>query len=289
MDKTVSIVIPTYNRRHTLERVIDSYLCQKHLHELIFIDDGSSDTTYEYLQEQARQYSFIKIKRHEETQGAAISRNEGINMATGNYILFGEDDLYLCDDYSSTLLRCMDETGADIAAGRIFYSRREETIEDTIKRCDKTRGSLINYWLMSGKYSIQISKPHQMPFLHAISLGKANVCRQIRFDEAFFAREETDFYLRACKAGFKVMFCPHTICVHLQRDRERGGGWRVGVLKYQYLAIKNNNMIVDRHYALLKKWGMKGNKITFKLLHLINRMRILYLYFRFSVKHRRLA
>ncbi len=285
MVKTVSIVIPTHNRKHTLVKVIESYLCQKHLHELIFIDDGSTDGTFEYLQELARHYSFIKIRRHEKVYGVSASRNEGIDMATGNFILFGEDDVHLSNDYIDALMRCMDESRADIVAGRIFYSRIGETIEYTIRRCYEIRGSLMNYWLMSGNYSIKLSGPQQMPFLHAVSLGKAKVCRQIGFDGVFFAREETDFYLRACEEGFKILFYPYTVCVHLQRDREGGGGWRVGVLKYQYLAIKNNNMLIERHYALLKDWGMKGNKITFKFLHFLNRIRILYLYYRFSLKH----
>ena len=49
MDCTVSIVIPTYNRRHTLVKVIDSYLCQKYVKEIIFVNDGSTDDTCEYL------------------------------------------------------------------------------------------------------------------------------------------------------------------------------------------------------------------------------------------------
>ena len=285
MNKTVSIIIPTYNRKNALTKVIGSYLIQKHLYELIFVDDGSTDGTYEYLKKYEETHPVIKIKRHGKTEGASNSRNEGINIASGSHILFGEDDVYLAHSYVSALLNCMDETDADLVAGRIFYGRKGETIEDTIRRFDKPGGALINYWLMSGDYSINTSKPIQAPFLHAISLGKTEVCRHIRFDEAFFAREETDFYLRASEVGYKMIFCPHTVCVHLQRDREKGGGWRVGILKYQYLATRNNNMLVDRHYNHFRKWGMKGNKITFKLLHLLNRIRIVYLYYRFSVRH----
>jgi GT2 family glycosyltransferase len=141
----------------------------------------------------------------------------------------------------------------------------------------------MNYWLMSAFYSKKIEKDTSVPFLHAISLAKADVCRKLKFDESFFAREETDFYLRAVGQGLKVVLCPHTFCVHLPRDKGKGGGWRVGVLRYQSLATKNNNALVDRHYKTLKSWGMKGNKLTFKFLHLLNRVRIVYKYFRDSV------
>lgn len=284
MDQKVSVIIPTFNRKHTIIKVIHSYMCQAHLHELIFIIDGSTDGTLEYLQEQARLHPVIKIQKHKTIQGVSASRNEGIELASGNHILFGEDDVYLKEDYVSTLMSCMEKTGAHIVGGRIFYSRYGEMIQETIQRCKKNRGPLMNYWLMSANYSRLASEPQKMPFLHAISLGKAEVCRKILFDEAFFAREETDFYLRASREGFKIMFCPESICVHLQRDREGGGGWRVGVWKYQYLATINNNKLVDRHLSILKKWGMKGNKFTFKLLHLINRVRILFIYYRFSLR-----
>ena len=82
MDK-VSIVIPTHNRKNSIIQVLESYLHQQYLHEIIFIDDASDDGTYEYLQTQAERNTLIKIKRHEKIQGVSSSRNDGIDMATG--------------------------------------------------------------------------------------------------------------------------------------------------------------------------------------------------------------
>jgi len=281
----VSIIIPTYNRIQTLRKVIDSYLAQACLHELIFVIDGSDDGTREYLEGLARLNPVIRIASHGRNLGVSVSRNDGIELATGDCILFGEDDLRLGKDYTSTLLACMERSGADIIGGRIVYNRVGETDEETLQRCNGYDRPLINYWIMSGYYAKRLPGDVEMPFLHAIALVKADVCKRIRFDPAFFAREETDFYLRAVTAGYRVVFCPHTTCIHLPRDTGRGGGWRVGVLNYQLLATKNNNMLVDRHYKVLKNWGMKGNRATFKLLHLINRIRIVYLYFRYSTQH----
>jgi len=196
----------------------------------------------------------------------------------------GEDDVILKEDYISTLLECMEETGADIIAGRILYSNKNEIIEETIRRCNNSRRKLINYWVISVLNSVPMAEHVQVPFFHALGLGRAEVFKKILYNPDYHAREESDFYIRAGKEGAKLILCPHTMCFHLPQDRGKGGGWSVGVFKFQYLAIKGNNMLVNQHYAFLKKWGMKGNKLTFKFLHLLNRIRIVYLYLRFSTR-----
>lgn len=287
MDCTVSIVIPTYNRRHTLVKVIDSYLCQKYVKELIFVNDGSTDNTYEYLKtlQSKTAYPVIRIEKHSKNLGLPRARNTGINVATGNYIMMGEDDVVLKEDYVSTLLKCMEETGADIIAGRILYSRNSETFEETVDRCNKYERGVINYWAMSVLHSVPIHGHREVPFFHSIGLGKAEIYKRVLYNPDFIAREETDFYARAGKAGAKLILCPHAMCFHLPQDKGKGGGWSVGAWRYQWVAIKNNNMLIDRHYEYMKKWGMKGNKFTFKLIHFLNRLRILYKYYRFSTKH----
>lgn len=286
-ENIVSLIIPTYNRKHTLVKVMDSYLCQSNLKEIIFVNDGSIDDTFKYLkslQASIKSYPVIRIETHSKNMGLPKARNTGINVANGDYIMMGEDDVVLKEDYVSILLKCMKETGADIIAGRILYCKKDETLEETTKRCDNYNRDLINYWVMSVLHSVPISKHVMVPFFHSISLGKAEIYKKVLYNPEFVAREETDFYIRAGKEGAKLILCPHTMCFHLPQDKGKGGGWSRGVLKYQSIAIRNNNMLVNRHYEYMKKWGMKGNKVTFKLIHLINRTRILYKYFRYSTK-----
>ena len=230
----VSVVIPTYNRQHTLAKVLDSYMCQDGLKEIIFIDDGSDDGSQGYLRDLALVNPLIKVIRNDCNRGVSAARNQGIMAARGDYILFGEDDLYLKEDYTRVLAQCMVRHGADIAAGRIIYPRAGESESAAIARCDKISGPLINPWLMSGAYGKKIPGDTPVPFLHAISLVKAGLCRKLLFDERFFAREETDFYLRAVAQQHKVILCPHTYCVHLPRDNSKGGGWRVGFCAISY-------------------------------------------------------
>ena len=286
MSDSISVIIPTFNRKHTLEKVIKSYLCQNNYHELIFVDDGSTDDTYEYLLKIAKSFDNIKVIKHTENLGHPAARNTGIEKAEGRYIMFGEDDVYLAEEYILTLLECLKKSDADLIAGRIMYLKKDEGLEECLLRHNKyNNGSIMNYWFMHPKWSGKIDNDIELPYLHSVALGKKEVYRNIGFDHMLFAREGTDFYARAGKQGHRIIFCPHTACFHLMRDKGRGGTWKTGAIKYQFLATRDNNKLINRHYDYFKKLGMKGNKFTFKFLHVLNKVRLLYLYYLNSTKH----
>ncbi len=284
----VSLVFPTFNRLHTLKKVIDSYLSVKEYGEIIFIDDGSSDGTYEFLLHLQSELGdkYLKIVRHDRNLGLPAARNSGIKEAKFKYIMMGEDDVVLDKDYVSTLISELEKNNYDIIAGRILYKRRGESFEDTLARCNREKGPFINYWLMSAFYSRPLKENRLVPFLHSIALGRTDVYKKISYDTSYHAREETDFYLRVTESGYRVAFTPFAHCFHLEPDKGRGGGWSMGLLRYQAIAVRNNNSLVERHYDTLKKWGMRGNKFTFKFLHFINRGRIVLKYLRTSISHK---
>lgn len=95
----VSIIVPVYNVEKYLEQCVDSVLSQSFEDfELILVDDGSSDSSYEicrrYAQKDERVRAFT-IKN----SGAAGARNYGVERAEGEYILFlDSDDFYNSDD-----------------------------------------------------------------------------------------------------------------------------------------------------------------------------------------------
>ena len=90
MDK-VSVVIPTYNRQHTLLRAVKSVLKQSyHAHEIIICDDGSTDQSKEIiLQLNNTTIKWLDCGRN---GMPAVPRNKGIQMATGNWVAFLDSD-----------------------------------------------------------------------------------------------------------------------------------------------------------------------------------------------------
>lgn len=92
----VSVVIPTYNRAHFLERAIQSVLSQSHTDlEAVVVDDGSVDATPELLGSLAARYGSGVIRTCRiEHSGVSRARNEGIERARGEWISFLDSDDY---------------------------------------------------------------------------------------------------------------------------------------------------------------------------------------------------
>jgi len=89
----ISVIIPTYNRKHTLSRAINSVIDQTYEpFEIIIVDDGSTDGTKEWL---AKRYPDVQYI-YQPNSGVSVARNVGIKSAHGDWIsLLDSDDEWL--------------------------------------------------------------------------------------------------------------------------------------------------------------------------------------------------
>lgn len=92
----VTVIMPAYNCVHTIEQSVLSIMNQTMPNfELLVIDDGSSDQTYDLLIKLKLKDSRIIVLKNECNIGVAKTRNRGINLAKGKYIAFlDSDDLW---------------------------------------------------------------------------------------------------------------------------------------------------------------------------------------------------
>lgn len=88
-----SVIIPTYNRAHLIEKTVKTVVSQKYEDfELIIVDDGSTDDTEAVVKRLiAEQAITIRYLRQANSERAA-ARNNGLKQATGDYVLFFDSD-----------------------------------------------------------------------------------------------------------------------------------------------------------------------------------------------------
>ena len=97
----VSVIIPTYNRKHTLKRAIQSVYMQSLLpYEVIVVDDGSNDGTKEWVKQKYPNVKYI----YQKNSGVSSARNKGIKIARGDWIaLLDSDDEWLPNKLSEQI------------------------------------------------------------------------------------------------------------------------------------------------------------------------------------------
>ena len=110
----VSVIFPIFNNEKYLKKciqsVVDSYLKEI---EIILIDDGSTDGAPDIIDEFAKKDSRIKVV-HKKNEGSAAGRNDGIEMANGEYIAFVESDDSVEPDIYEILYGRAKEVDADV-------------------------------------------------------------------------------------------------------------------------------------------------------------------------------
>lgn len=114
-----SVIIPVYNAQKTLKRCLDSLLQQKREDvEIILINDGSSDRSWEIIQNYKNKFPNIKAV-NQLNAGVSAARNRGLDISRGNYITFVDSDDYVSQDY----FMVMDEAGEREDSDLIVFAK----------------------------------------------------------------------------------------------------------------------------------------------------------------------
>jgi len=193
---TVSVVIPTYQRRELVKRAVASVLAQTYRDfELIVIDDGSTDGTGEAL---APLGDSIRYE-WQPNRGLSAARNAGLRLARGSIVAFLDSDNRWLPDHLAVITRALDEHPDAVLAVTVpWMSHQNEA--SAVRLMEPLPKLLI------GNYVAPVS---------GAALRRETLAAVGGFDESMRFIEDNDLWLRVAARGGRF-------AVLAQRTLERG-------------------------------------------------------------------
>src|ERR1035438_10144900 len=121
MQPDISIVIPLFNEEESLPELVAwiERVCAEHgfTREIIMIDDGSTDNSWQVIRELSVQYPSIKGIKFQRNYGKSPALYEGFKAASGNVVITMDADLQDSPDEIPELYRMIMREGYDLVSG----------------------------------------------------------------------------------------------------------------------------------------------------------------------------
>lgn len=186
MMKAVSVIVPVYNCKDYLSQCIESILGQSYSDlQVILVDDGSTDGSGEICDAFAAQDQRV-VTIHQPNGGVSRARNSGLELATGNWILFVDSDDYVEPDYCRRMLDAALRCGADAVIARPTGEQLPETHNYDAAEIDLLKRTCLAY--DEAQFDYNIDGPWGKLFSRKIVEDN-----QIRFPE-MLARSEDAYF-----------------------------------------------------------------------------------------------
>lgn len=198
-----SIIIGTYNRSEMLQRLLRSLKAQTlppELYEVIVVNDGSSDNTEEVCSDMKKQMPNLRYIATEDNYGLSIARNSGIANATGEYILFTDDDCIAAGNWVERM--CAALGTEQIAAGAVASESG-----NLLALCHNIAEF---HPFLPGRPAGHVE------FVAGANLGiRGDVLAELNgFREDMLLAGDMDFILRARTKGYRAVFFPDVVVTH---------------------------------------------------------------------------
>ncbi len=232
----VSVIIPVYNSEKYLKQCLDSVVCQtlKDI-EIIVINDGSTDTSLQIIQEYANKHKNIKTV-NKQNEGCYKARNVGLELAVGEYVAFLDSDDYVENSIYEILYLKAKETDADIVSCgyRISYNNKSKpvSLSYSIKHLEKTNNKLI------GAENILLDAV----LWSRIFKRQLLVEKEIKFHPDIYMADDAFFHLITMLNAEKTVYIPDTLYTY---RISRGGSVTTSYNERNFDCIKVAEKIMD--------------------------------------------
>lgn len=217
-----STIMPVYNTGIKLHKSIQSIINQNYDNwELIIINDGSTDDSLNICEEYQKRDSRIKVYT-QKNKGPGISRNNGINKCTGDYITFLDSDDYYESDYYLTLYNEIISNNPDV----IFINTAMENNDGKIYKIK----DISKFRKFSNKDLLKLQMMGSISWATCMKAAKSKIIKNSKFLDIDVG-EEAFFSFNVLNQAKKVSFTSKPLYHYVYNDdgqHKKGGNdpWR---------------------------------------------------------------
>lgn len=203
----VSVIVPVYNCSEYISTTLNSIINQNFdNYEIIVIDDGSSDNSLDIIYETLSQTDIPHKIIHQRNSGVSVARNNGMEMARGQYFVFVDGDDYILTTHLSELYKNIDEFSLvqfvkkdqDKTSNPYFYHQEEMSTEEFIKK-ELMMEMPLKLWQVM--YKADIIKNNDLKFTPSVVYG-----------------EDTEFALKTLSFGDKITISNEITYFYIQHE-----------------------------------------------------------------------
>ena len=220
----ISVLIPAFNEEEnillTVKETINVLNTLDKDYEVVIVDDGSHDNTYDIVKKELGQFNDkVKIEKYTPNQGKGFAIKYGFNFVTGDYVLFLDADLDLHPSQITNFLYLMKKEKADIIMG----SKRHK---DSIVDYPKSRKFLSNgyYFLIKILFGLPVKDTQTGFKLFKYEALKTGIQKIVVKKYAF----DLELLVVLNKCGYKIVEGP----IYLRQARKYG---RIGLKDIFYI------------------------------------------------------
>lgn len=211
---TVSYIIPTMFRQEYALQLLDDLAAQKYKPTQVIVVDATPESDRDKVGYQQKQYPFELKVIWQQSKGSCKARNEAITLCTGDFIVFGDDDIRIAADFIENHIRFLQTYDVGACNGLdIRADHHQQSLQDLAYKLDQL--NRLPFIAGCAQMFSNANSCVKREFVHQL------VGNDVNFDGGY--GEDTDFGISLSKIGVIVLSNPFSANLHLKPP---SGGYR---------------------------------------------------------------
>lgn len=240
--KKISVIMPVYNGEKYLKDSIESVIEQTYNEwELIIVDDGSTDSSYDICKNYAEKDKRIKLI-HQENKGVSSARETGIKTATGEYLSFIDcDDMYTKDRLEKVIKIFEEDEECELVY--CGYNENLKELEEEVIVKKQTRNETIDDFVFIQKLSTLWRCTMKTKLVKKVKNNHMKYCEDLFFILEYISM--INYSIQTSEKLYNYRVNENSVTMNLYKEKYLRDFQNIPVRMYHYFL--ENNLVSNKY------------------------------------------